>query len=344
MRFLPLIGAQTNQSKPGVYEFRKRYRRRVLSLQDLAPALASQNELDEARSEILFHKLYEVVALEVARQFSVPLEISEDDDRILREIASMAQVSLNDEKFNVSEDDVDRIVWRNAARTSCMTLFDHVANAVENRREQSQSAVPMTISADDWPQRVMSDTWFDRELFSRSSGLFEDEIEIALTCAARAIIEWHLFKAPGMKFRYQGIDLFIIADESGQELHFAEIQSPTVAYMEAEMKREDDGFYYFAAEDGFIMPIGSPLYLEENAGIVTISSGNGEFVAPRVFSLSFRMIGAAPSIGKRGSDISEPLLVLTFSGTGVESFFAVPKGELEEIGEGSYLLQTNVKH
>jgi hypothetical protein len=344
MRFLTKLLGRIDAATPGVYELGRRERRRVSSLDDFDATAADRNDLLGARTEILFHKLYDAVAHELATVFDVPLEPSEEDCQILSAIAVTAGVSLDDAKMEVDESEVDEIVWRNAARTATLTLFDYLINSIDALRADGDHEPLISLSDVEWVERVVADDRFSQERFAQSSGLVDDEATLALSTAACAITEWERFRTPGEHVRYRGANLFILVDEGAHKLHCVQTDSPTIAYMEAELKQEEDQYFVFAADDSALMPVGSQLYFDRVGEHVRVACGDIEQIAPMDFGLSLTVRGALPTVREHEVAAWDHINVLSFRGPLAGATFAVPKDEVRVIAGNGFLLQGNLEH
>jgi hypothetical protein len=324
----------------GVHELRRRDRGRILSIDDFEEAAPEQNALLEARTEILLHKLYDVVARSIARGFTHLAEPDGDERLALEHLAELVGRTLIDEDGEPTAEEVDEVVWRNAARACTLTLFDHLANSVATLAEEPGAEAFATLGAKEWVRRVLNDPLFNDKTFRRISGLVGDEVEWGLQVAAEAITEWEYFRTPGKELRYNSNALFVIANAEAHELQCVLTDTPTLAFLATDnFLFEDDDTYVFAANDSTVMPVTDSLYLQDFASHITVTSGDFDQITPKEFGVSLILQNAKPTI-TQGHGRST---VLTFDALTDDAVVTILKAGVRRLPGHGFLLESNLE-
>jgi hypothetical protein len=344
MRFLPPTWSRNDTTAPGVFELGRAQRNRVSTPEDFLAAERERSDLLGARTEILFHQLYDWIAATLAAAFPVCLEISGEDRRILAAIAQQAQLDLADTDDHSVEAAADQIVWRNAARAAALVLFDQLAGELAGLDRQSDVDTSVRWTDSEWVDRVVTDRRFNSSRFSRASSLVGEEVPLALRVAAKAVTEWERFQAPGEHLRYRGVSLFLLANRGSNQLQALKAESATIAYLEGELAGQNDRFLIFKP-DVMIMAVGSRLYFDDshNDGVVTVAAGDAEAIAPRPYRFSVNVHSAKP-VTVRHEHQSGPVSTLSFTSSDDQATVALPRSEVQPLSDDSFLLQADVQH
>lgn len=278
---------------PGVYRRALIRGPRIVDAQHVSSTEAHLDQMLRGRTEILFHQLYDAVALRFAAEFRDLAEPDAEDLRLLARLAESVDLKLTSEEERASDLEVDQIVWRDAARASTLTLFDFIAAALTENHELAIRDAHVSVSADKWASLVAEHPRFDRSYFSRISGLVGDEVDQGLEIAARAAIEWEVFSVPGAQLLYGDHRIVVIALPDAQQLECVLTDAPTVALLTTSGAAIfDENCLVFPADHSVVQAISMPLFwLQDNDGIV-VATGDGERMLPTQCALRLRLDGA----------------------------------------------------
>src|ERR1035437_3131202 len=142
------LWAMSAPAGPGVYRRARLRGPSVIPLDELDSAAAALNDMLRGRTEILFHKFYDVVALRLAAVLGALTEPDPDDLKRLARLAESMGLQLTADDTRASDPEVDQIVWRDAARASTLTLFDFIAAALADEKEGFDGRDPhLVVSA-----------------------------------------------------------------------------------------------------------------------------------------------------------------------------------------------------
>ncbi len=344
MKFPPFLSGRTETDPPGVFELKHTLlnRVRVLSMEAFQSAERERQEQLGARTEILFHQLYDWIATQLALEFYVPLQLDDNDATVLSRIASNAKVELVSQDDRSAEVAADQIVWRNAARATALVLFDRLGGYIEELGSQSEADPSIRWSDTEWVDGVLTDSRFNPERFTRASGLVKDEIPKALRVAARAVTEWERFQAPGEYLRYRGVSLFVLGDEGSNKFQAVKTEAPTIAFLEGEPTSTTDDSWVFSP-GVMIMAVASPLYYELKSGekVITVAAGDGDAVAPTPLRVSLTIKGARPTTSSSQRQ-SRQVQAMSFAASADGASVAFPRDEVKQLTSSTFLLQSRL--
>ncbi len=331
------LSSRSVPAGPGVYRLAWLGGPSVIPLDELDAAAAARDDMLRGRTEILFHQLYDVVALRLAAEFGRLTEPDSDDVARLARLAESMGLQLDDNEPVARDPVVDRIVWRNAARATTLTLFDFLEAALADDAQSAHGRDPQVeVKAADWAYAAAAHARFDRDYFIRISGLVGQEVDRGLEIAAHAATEWSVFAAPGAQLLYGERRTVVLAQPEMELLECVWTDSPTIAYLEttaAAAFREDN--LVVPAAESVVQAISMPLFWRPEEEGITVAAGDGSRVVPSQCSLKLRFDGAHV----RSTDDS-----LAFEADRPGATVAIPAADVLPLGADRFLLKAHVEH
>jgi hypothetical protein len=139
----------------------------------------------EDETEKFLYELYDAISAVLAARFRGLLEQATHELNVLRDIANSLDIPVAEDSARPPNADIDRIVWRQVARSSTLALFDWLM------KHSSGRSVPSAT----WARRCC-DAAFDFETFRRETSLGVDDARLAVEVSAHAIVQSGLLNQP----------------------------------------------------------------------------------------------------------------------------------------------------
>jgi hypothetical protein len=159
-----------------------------LILSDRTDHLAIGNAVREQLeddTETFLYALYDAVSVRLAASFRTLSEHAKRELKALRDIARSLDVLETESAPPTTNAAVDRIVWRQVARSSILALFDWLITQPGG----------LSVPAETWTRGTCAAT-LDFETFRRETSLAGDDAKLAVNVSAQTIIESGLLDAP----------------------------------------------------------------------------------------------------------------------------------------------------
>jgi len=296
--------------------------------------IAVRNQLEDKTERFLYAR-YDEAAPALAEQFRKLVTQTAHETAVLAELARSLDFEVTPEQLSEPDPDVDRIVWRQAARSSTIALLDWLLS--ESRRSN--------IAWQDWASWCASGhdgIGADYAEFRAETALGPDDAKLALAVVARTIVESPSLQLPVSLF-YKGRNASLRADKALGTIGSVRTASLPLAWLDLTREVEETDH-----DDQIRLSV----LLKRGAGINVIK------LAPAVDITQVRScLVVAPKIGARVPEKDVPRVELSIdqrtrveqTSDGVRLRMTRPgklnlcgsRGALVKFG-GGYLLEWNV--
>ncbi len=186
-------------------------------------AIAMREELED-ETETFLYALYDATTPALAERFRTLIERSAHELSVLAEVARSLDIDIPADEPLSFDPDVDRIVWRQVARSSTLALFDWLGS--DNRH---RAGVPWV----DWARGCGNG--LDFKMFRAETSLQASDARLALDVTAHAIVGWTRVQRPVPLF-YRGQFITLLA--SGESISCMRTGSRPLAWFDLAGKEE----------------------------------------------------------------------------------------------------------
>lgn len=157
----------------------------------------------EDDTERFLYELYGTVSDALAARFQRLLEQAKHELGVLRKIARSLEVVVAEEPARFANPRVDRVVWRQVARSSTLALFDWLTSNASGR----------PIPSATWARQCCTDA-LDFDRYRQETSLQVDDAKLAVEVSAHTIVESGMLEQPRpMWYRGQHVTLLASAGQ-----------------------------------------------------------------------------------------------------------------------------------